>query len=198
MTHPAFRTQRSEVSKDSHDDQARRGMMIMANSLVSYTKNVVGHTRYSTLRVTLFRFKNPSRYVSFPILSVMSSFVAHYTIFSKAWTFLREFVLGDNKTGLVTDANTPAVGGEDPKYAVNTLAEGPEVYQGSYTTTSTYYFPTETVARWDRYVQESSASSNSKPASQISGASGRSAGGFVLKALASVLMSSLVALVWLS
>ena len=53
----------------------------------------------------------------------------------------------------MTDGGTPAVGGEDERYAVNTLGEGLEVYQGSYTTTSTYYFPVETVARWEEYVR---------------------------------------------
>lgn len=106
-------------------------------------------------------------------------------------------MLGNNKTGLVTDANTPAVGGEDPQYAVNTLAEGPAVYQGSYTTTSTYHFPTETVARWDRYAKNS-ISTNPQPAEQISGASGKATGGVVLNALVSVVMSSVVAFVWLS
>jgi len=194
-----FRTQRSEVSKDSPDDRARRGTMIAANLLVLYIRSVVGPTRCSMLRVTLFRLKNQSRYVSLPepFFPVMSAFIAHYSALSKAWTFLREFILGNNKTGLVTDANTPALGGEDPRYAVNTLAEGPEIYQGSYTTTSTYYFPTETVARWDRYVQGGSLSSNSKSSAQIDGANGRTNGGVILNVLVSVVASSFVAFVWL-
>ena len=131
-----------------------------------------------------------------PPLPVTSSFIAYHPAFSKAWTFLREFVLGNNQTGLVTDANTPAVGGEDSQYAVNTLAEGPEVYQGSYTTTSTYHFPTETVARWDRYVQEGSTSSGSGSLAQ-NGANGKFSGSVILNALVSVMMSSLIAFVWL-
>jgi len=111
-----------------------------------------------------------------------------------AWTFLREFILGNNKTGLVTNADTPAVGGEDPQYAVNTLAEGPEIYQGSYTTTSTYHFPTETVARWDRYVQGGSTSGS---LTQAGGANGKTLGSAILNALVSVVVSSLAAFVWL-
>ena len=38
----------------------------------------------------------------------------------KVWTFFHEFILGNNKTGLVTNANTPAMGGEDPRYETNT------------------------------------------------------------------------------
>lgn len=130
-------------------------------------------------------------------LLVASIFIAHHPAFLKASTFLREFVLGNNKTGLVTDVDTPAVGGEDPKYAVNTLAEGPEIYQGSYTTTSTYHFPTETVARWNRYVQEGSTSDNSGSLTQNGGVNGKAAGSVVLNALVSVVISSLVTFVWL-
>ena len=106
-------------------------------------------------------------------------------------------MLGNNKTGLVTDANTPALGGEDPQYAANTLAEGPEVYQGSYTTTSTYHFPTETVARWDRYIQQGSVLADSKPQTQTDGASGKAASAVVLNVLVSVVASSVVAFAWL-
>jgi len=125
----------------------------------------------------------------------MPTFIAHYPTFLQAWTFLREFILGNNPTGLVTDANTPAVGGEDPQYAVNTLAEGPEIYQGSYTTTSTYLFPTETVARWNEYVQQ--GSSNSRTLAQNGGGSVKPTGGVVFNVLASVAVSSFVAFVWL-
>ena len=105
--------------------------------------------------------------------------------------------MGDNKTGLVTDANTPALGGEDVRYAVNTMAEGPEVYQGSYTTTSTYYFPTATVASWDQYIQGGSVSDDSKSFAQTDGASGRTASGIIFNVLVSVVASSVVAFMWL-
>lgn len=95
------------------------------------------------------------------------------------------------------DANTPALGGEDPRYAVNTLAEGPEIYQGSYTTTSTYYFPTETVARWNRYVQEVSPTRGPESSTQVDGASGRIARGVILNVLVSVAASSFIAFMWL-
>ena len=105
-------------------------------------------------------------------------------------------MLGNNKTGLVTDANTPALGGEDPQYAVNTLAERPEVYQGSYTTTSTYYFPSETVASWNRYVQNGSTSTGSF--TKTNGASGKNPSAVVLNVLISAVTSSVFAFVWLS
>jgi len=83
---------------------------------------------------------------------------------------------------------------------VNTLAEGPEVYQGSYTTTSTYYFPTETVAKWDRYVQGPGEPVPTGPRAlaETGGASGRPASAVVLNVLGSVVVSSFVAFMWLS
>ena len=105
-------------------------------------------------------------------------------------------MLGNNKTGLVTDANTPAIGGEDPQYAVNTLAEGPEVYQGSYTTTSTYYFPTATVAKWDQYIKQTSTPADSK-LTQNGAASGKTASAIIFNVLVSVAASSFVSFMWL-
>lgn len=98
----------------------------------------------------------------------------------------------------MTDANTPASGGEVPEYAVNTLAEGPEVYQGSYTTTSTYYFPTETVASWDKYVQGSPVPTDPAALAQTGGARRTAAGSVVLNILVSAAASSFVAFLWFS
>lgn len=128
----------------------------------------------------------------------MSRTIAHYPTLSKAFTFLREFILGNNTTGLVTDANTPAMGGEVPKYAASTLAEGPEVYQGSYTTTSTYYYPKETLARWNQYTQNGSTSQHSGSLAQSDGVNGKLTDGIVLNAFVSVAVSSFIAFVWLS
>ena len=168
--------------------------MTAVNSLGSYTKNAVGPTRYSIHPVISFQLKSQPRYVP-PNLYYRLSYSFFFAI-PKAWTFLREFVLGNNQTGLVTDASIPAVGGEDPQYAVNTLAEGPEVYRGSYTTTSTYYFPSATVARWDKYVQNSLTSNASRSFAQADGA-GKIASGVVLNALFSALVSFVFAFVWL-
>lgn len=69
-----------------------------------------------------------------------------------AFTFFREFVLGNNQTGLVTTSSSGEVlviGGEDPKLAGDFLKESPEIYLGSWVTTSTYTFPSATIAQWD-------------------------------------------------
>lgn len=124
-----------------------------------------------------------------PPSPAISSFVANYPALLQAWTFLREFVLGNNKTGLVTDASTPAIGGEVPEYTASTLAEGPEIYVGSYTTTSTYFYPKETISSWGRYVQNGSTSQKSGALAQSSGASREVANGVVLNAFVSVVVS---------
>ena len=69
---------------------------------------------------------------------------------------IRDFVLGNSTLGLVTSADTPAVGGEDPALALPYLSEPPVVYFGSYTTQSTYTFPAATVDAFYAYVTSSS------------------------------------------
>lgn len=69
---------------------------------------------------------------------------------------MREFVLGNNQTGLVTSSgnSVSVVGGEDPALAGEVLKDAPEIYMGSFVTTSTYLFPTATVSQWDAYLAE--------------------------------------------
>ena len=93
--------------------------------------------------------------------------------------------------------NTPAIGGEDPQYAVNTLAEGPALYRGSYTTTSTYYYPKETIAKWDQYIKQASVPTNDPKSLAQTGAGGKTASAVVLNFLVPVMTSSFVAFVWL-
>ena len=67
---------------------------------------------------------------------------------------LREFVLGDNLTGFVADASTPAIGGEDPS-----LLQGPHnilpgreaILFGEGTATSEFIAPTATVEAWNSF-----------------------------------------------
>jgi len=81
----------------------------------------------------------------------------HLVPFSKpatAFTFFREFVLGCNETGLVTNSSgiVSVVGGESSSLAGNFLPGGAEIYYGSATTQYTYIFPTATVAAWDSFI----------------------------------------------
>ena len=72
----------------------------------------------------------------------------------KAFTFAREFVFGNNQTGLVTESSgkVSVVGGEDSTLAAAVLPGGGEIYYGSGTTQSTYTAPTATVAAWNSFI----------------------------------------------
>jgi carboxypeptidase D len=72
----------------------------------------------------------------------------------KAFTFLREFVLGYNELGLVKNSSgtISVVGGERSALAGNFLPGGAEIYYGSAATQSTYVYPTATVAAWDSFI----------------------------------------------
>jgi len=67
-----------------------------------------------------------------------------------AYTFIREFVLGSNTTGLVTPQGV--IGGEDPKLMGDILPEGPEIYTGSYVTEGTYLYPSQTIGSWEAFI----------------------------------------------
>lgn len=63
---------------------------------------------------------------------------------------MREFVLGTNRTGLVTSPNATAVGGEDPKFSG--ILTGSEIYTGSSKTEGTFKYPSATVAAWASFM----------------------------------------------
>ncbi|KAF8967659.1 Alpha/Beta hydrolase protein [Flammula alnicola] len=71
-----------------------------------------------------------------------------------AFTFLREFVLGKNKAGLVTTSSSGAVsvvGGENQ--ALSGIIPGPDpIYYGNGATQSTYIFPSATRAAWKTFI----------------------------------------------
>ena len=73
--------------------------------------------------------------------------------------FLREFILGSNKLGLVENHNghVSVVGGEDPALAGNYLAGGPYIYYGSYSTQGSVSYPSATVKQWDKHLQTAAA-----------------------------------------
>ncbi|KAH8832752.1 Alpha/Beta hydrolase protein [Flagelloscypha sp. PMI_526] len=74
-----------------------------------------------------------------------------------AFTFSREFVFGSNPLGLVK-ASGSVVGGEDPNLAKAILRAKPDLYLGAgRTTTSTYVFPSATIAAWDAYIATATA-----------------------------------------
>jgi carboxypeptidase D len=75
---------------------------------------------------------------------------------AQAFTFLREFILGRNQTGLVTETSSGTVsvyGGEDPTLARGDFYPGqPDIYYGAGSTQYTRTWPSETVTAWNSYI----------------------------------------------
>ncbi|GLB41836.1 putative peptidase S10 family protein [Lyophyllum shimeji] len=72
-----------------------------------------------------------------------------------AFTFLREFVLGKNQTGLVTrtaKGEVVVVGGTNATLAQDILPGGDEIYYGPGAKISTYVFPSATRAAWQSFI----------------------------------------------
>ena len=83
----------------------------------------------------------------------------------KAFTFLREFVFGNNKQGLVVGSGdyVTVIGGENATLAGENLPAADEIYYGSATTQSTYIAPSAARAAWKAFIQTETATGNSRP-----------------------------------
>jgi carboxypeptidase D len=69
--------------------------------------------------------------------------------------FVREFVLGSNKTGLVNSSSNSVVGGEDPALAADVMPGGLVIYYGdgdSATTSLSTVAPSATLAAWSQFI----------------------------------------------
>jgi carboxypeptidase D len=76
------------------------------------------------------------------------------TEISQAKVMFREFILGNNKTGLLIDSNSTAVGGENPSLLLgpNNIYPGRKgILYGSGTATSLYTAPSATIASWEAF-----------------------------------------------
>lgn len=86
---------------------------------------------------------------------------------------MREFILGNNQTGLVTNSSgTPnVVGGENATLAGTVHPGQLGIFVGSGSTESTYTAPTATIAAWNSFFATVTASSYSVlPSSSASSA----------------------------
>jgi carboxypeptidase D len=72
---------------------------------------------------------------------------------------MREFVLGSNATGLVTQSSGSivVVGGDNSTLAEDILPGGDEVFYGSGATQSTYVAPSATRAAWRSFIRTETA-----------------------------------------
>ncbi|KAF9461223.1 Alpha/Beta hydrolase protein [Collybia nuda] len=77
-----------------------------------------------------------------------------------AFTFLREFVLGNNKQGLVTKiaGKTLVIGGENTALAADTLPGSDGIRYGPGSDPSTYVAPAATRAAWQSFIRTATAS----------------------------------------
>lgn len=84
---------------------------------------------------------------------------------NSAFTFLREFVLGNNKQGLVVGSGdyVTVIGGENSTLAGQNLPAADEIYYGSATTQSTYIAPSATRAAWKAFIRTETATGKSRP-----------------------------------
>lgn len=73
----------------------------------------------------------------------------------KALVFLREFVLGNNETGLLVGNDT--IGGENATLANDVLPGGGLLYYGSATTSGTFTVPAATIASWESFIATATA-----------------------------------------
>ncbi|KAG9311823.1 Alpha/Beta hydrolase protein [Chiua virens] len=72
-----------------------------------------------------------------------------------ALTLVREFIFGNNQTGLVTDTSygkVTVVGGEASSLRGEIMTGQAAIYYGKATTASSYVFPSSTVEAWNAYM----------------------------------------------
>ncbi|KAH0836523.1 Alpha/Beta hydrolase protein [Lanmaoa asiatica] len=88
-------------------------------------------------------------------LVVHAGHLVGYTNPISAITLVREFIFGNNQTGLVTSTGhgpVTVIGGEVSSLGNEVMTGQAGIYYGSATTESTYFFPTATVEAWDTFV----------------------------------------------
>ncbi|THH29780.1 hypothetical protein EUX98_g4414 [Antrodiella citrinella] len=91
----------------------------------------------------------------------------------RAFVFMRDFVLGNNETGLVTNSSSSVsvVGGESTTLFANGILAGQDgIFAGSGTTQSTYTYPSATIAAWASFT------ATSIPTSPVTGGGGGAQG----------------------
>lgn len=84
---------------------------------------------------------------------------------------IREFVLGNNQTGLVTEVNgvVSVVGGEDNSLYVNGILPGQEgIFFGNGTIQGEYTYPSATIEAWKSYSATAFATATPTAASKVS------------------------------
>ncbi|KAF8433226.1 alpha/beta-hydrolase [Boletus edulis BED1] len=102
---------------------------------------------------------------TYALVAHAGHFVA-YTNPISALTLAREFIFGDNPTGLVINTNSGTaivIGGEEPSLGDEIMRGQAGIYYGQATTASTYFFPSATVEAWDSYMTTATAIPTRRP-----------------------------------
>ncbi|KAG6379588.1 Alpha/Beta hydrolase protein [Boletus reticuloceps] len=82
----------------------------------------------------------------------------------QALALVREFIFGNNETGLVTNTSSggvSVVGGEMTSLGNEVLTGQAAIYYGAATTASSYFFPSATVEAWNAFISTATPSATS-------------------------------------
>ncbi|KAH0834745.1 Alpha/Beta hydrolase protein [Lanmaoa asiatica] len=96
------------------------------------------------------------------LLAAHAGHLFGYTNPSSALTLVREFIFGNNQTGLVTNTSSGTVsviGGEVSSLGGEIMTGRAAIYYGKATTASSYFFPSATVEAWNAYIARPRATS---------------------------------------
>lgn len=80
----------------------------------------------------------------------------------QAFTLAREFIFGNNQTGLVTNTSSggvTVVGGEVSTLGNEIMTGEAAIYYGQATTASSYFFPSATVEAWNAFIASATPTS---------------------------------------
>lgn len=92
----------------------------------------------------------------------------------------REFILGNNQTGLLVNTSTTAIGGEDPSILLgtyNVLPGETSILYGSGSRTSYYVAPSASIASWNSFFANVVASESAAAATVSASAVDRASSG---------------------
>ena len=145
------------------------GSTIRANLQVLFIKNVIGRISSSLVPDTKSQRTNPNLQVD----SFSYSQQSKTDCSSQAFVMFREFIVGNNQTGLLSDPSATVIGGEDSSLLVgphNILFGEDSILYGSGTRTSYYAAPSDTIASWRSYFASVVASEMGTSATATGGA----------------------------
>ena len=128
----------------------------------SYTRSAIGRTSSSKTRATSLRTTIHPEYVCSASRSVRQCSHADLVHFRQAFAFAREFLFGDNTAGRVLPDGLVS-GGQDAALAVDAIRGQEGIYVGSVSTTSTFTYPSATIAAWDVYIVTATAIETTTP-----------------------------------